>query len=114
MATYTVTAGHIAAHDKTLVTSTVDTVTFQGTGAGDVFEGTPTGAATQVEVMTDGTAAVYFTTDGSTPTVSGANTYKIPASGGVSAMAVAPLVNNGDIVVQLISAGTPVYDVSIA
>ena len=112
MGSYTVPAGSISAHDKTLVGSTVDTVTFDGTGGG-VFGGTPTGAASTVEILSDGTAAIYFTTDGTVPTVSGANTYKLPL-GTVSALQVAPLDNNGTIVVKLISAGTPVYSVSIA
>jgi hypothetical protein len=82
VANYPIAAGTIAAHDKTLTASTVDTVTF----------------ATQVEqlkVWTDGTAAVYFTVDGTTPTVSGAHCFKIPAtvlSETVNVQALAPRV----------------------
>jgi hypothetical protein len=63
-------------------------------------------------VLTDGTAPVYFTTNGTTPTISGGACYKIPQAGAPSALQVDsqdPFTE-----VQLISAGTPTYSVTIA
>lgn len=96
MATYSVLAGGLASHDNALVASTVDTVTFVDSVA-------------EVEVMTDGMSAVYFTVDGTTPTVSGAHCYKIPLA--LSALTV-NVPNPALAVVKLISAGTPVYSVT--
>ena len=97
MASYSVAAGEIAAYGKVLIASTVDTVTF----AND--RGT-------VRVTNDtGTAAIFFTVDGSTPTVNGAATYRVPASVGASAS-----VGSGSgatKTVKLISSGTPTYSV---
>lgn len=96
MASYSVSAGAIGAHNKTLVGGTVDTVTF----ADD---------ADLIEVVSDGAAALYFTLDGSTPTVWGENTYFMPAS--LSERTEAPGTPGGT-VVKLISSGTPTYSVS--
>lgn len=98
MASYSVAAGAIGAYAKTLVASTVDTITF----ADDVVG---------VEVVSDGSAAVYFTVDGTAPTVAGASTYLIPAGLMVRSVKSAP--SNG-VVVKVISAGTPVYSVARA
>lgn len=94
MATYTLTAGQIAAHAKTLTASTVDTVTFAADVQGNVRI-----------VNLDGTDRIYITTDGSTPTVGGAATHVLPA-----AMSVLELDITGASV-KLISAGTPTYSV---
>lgn len=77
----------------TLTASTVSTVTL------DVDYNS-------VEVVNvNGTAAVYFTVDGSTPTVKGAGTIVLPAAiGGVT-------VFNASRAIKLISTGTP--DVSV-
>jgi len=94
---YPIAAGTNAAHDKTLVASTVDTVTFAA-------------QVEQIKIWTDGTAAVYFTVDGTTPTVSGSHCFKIPAtvlSETVNVQTMAPTV-------KLVSAGTPVYSVGVA
>jgi hypothetical protein len=100
MASYTIAAfPAIAVHDKTLVASTVDTVTFAD-------------GARQAMVISDGTAKIYVTFDGSTPTASGASTHIMPA-------APCALTQNltqtdkttGGPAVKLISAGTPVYSV---
>lgn len=98
MASYTVAAGLIAAHAKTLVAATVDTVDFAGN-------------TSAVEVLSDGAAAIFFTTDGTTPTVNGGNCYVIPA-GGVSSVIVPDRDFDG--VVKLISSGTPTYSVTRA
>lgn len=96
MASYSVAAGERGAHRKTLVASTVDTVTFSR----DVD---------MVEVLNlDGAAEIYFTTDGSTPTVGGANTDVLPAA--VNAVE-RDVPTSGATVVKLISSGTPMYSV---
>lgn len=100
MASYQVAASGYSSQDNTLTASTVDTVMFLA-------------SALSVEVMADGTAAVYVTVDGSTPTVSGANTFKLPPVGSWTAL-VLSVPTEGAPVVKLISAGTPVYSVSIA
>lgn len=97
MASYTVAAGLVGAHAKTLVASTVDTVTFTAT---DLDE---------VEVLSDGTAAVYFTVDGTTPTVAGDGMWEIPAARAVRTVQVPTA---GATIVKLISSGTPVYSVA--
>jgi len=97
VATYAIAENDLAAHDKVLVASTVDTVTFHDTPR-------------LVEVLTDGAAAIYVTVDGSTPTVSGAGTYKLPA---VASSRVIPHGRIGQ-PVKLISSGTPTYSVSVA
>ena len=66
MASHVVAAGDIAVHDVTLVAGVVESVTF-------------TDDPQQVEVVTDGAAKTYVTTDGSTPTIGGGKTYVIPA-----------------------------------
>lgn len=96
MASYSVTTGQIGVHGKTLVASTVDTVTY----AEDI---------PQVTVVSDGAAALFYTLDGSTPTVNGANCYILPA-GAVSVDA-RWIPTSGATVVKLISAGTPTYSV---
>lgn len=95
MASYTVPAGEIGVHE-TLVASTADSVTF-------------TDDITEVEVLNrDGAAEIYFTVDGSTPTVGGENCRVLPAAiGGLELR-----VEHGD-VVKLISSGTPTYSVSV-
>jgi hypothetical protein len=98
MAAYSIAAGEVAAYAKVLVASTVDTVTFTASDRA------------RVRVYNDtGTAAIFFTVDGSTPTVNGANTYRVPASGGAY-MDVEVLTGSAT-VVKLISSGTPVYSV---
>lgn len=93
MASYSVTR----AKHATLAASTVDTVTL-------------TSPYPSVEVLNrDGAAAIYFTVDGSTPTVEGDNTFVLLDS--KSALEVN--TNSGTTsVVKLISAGTPTYSVT--
>jgi hypothetical protein len=93
MASFTVAAGAIACHDKTLGADTVDTVTF-------------TDDVEWVTVWSDGAAEMYFTFDGSAPTVSGANCYHLPAV--PSRIEIESLSEN---VIKLISHGTPKYSI---
>jgi hypothetical protein len=86
----------VGAHAITLSASTVDTVTI----ARD---------CDQVEVMSDGAAAIYFTVDGSTPTVAGKKAYALPAAVGARQVTVP---TSGSTVVKLISSGTPTYSVT--
>jgi hypothetical protein len=97
MASYTVASGQVGAHGKTLVASTVDTVTFTGEDPPDVT------------VISDGAAAVFYTVDGSTPTVNGANCYLLPAGVVSSDRRLIPTA--APAVVKLISSGTPTYSV---
>jgi len=96
MATHTVSSGQVGVHAVTLTANTVETVTF----ADDL---------TSVEVISDGAAAVYWTADGSTPTVGGNNCYFLPA-GAASVDTRQPMTASGT-VVQLISSGTPTISV---
>lgn len=97
MASHTIAAGAVAKHDVTLVASTVDTFTF----AVDVDT---------VQIISNGAAAAYYTLDGSTPTVSGANCFALPASAGAVVDERQP--KSGDVtVVKVISSGTPVISV---
>ena len=77
----------------TLVASTVTTLTF------DKYY---TKAVVQ---SVDGTAAVYFTFDGTTPSVAGTGSYVLPAA--IGSMEIAPIRGAGVLVVKLISSGTP-------
>lgn len=65
----------------------------------------------EVEILTDGTAAVWVTTDGSDAAVpatnSGSTAVRIPATGAWTSTV---LTLSGSLV-SLISAGTPVYSV---
>jgi hypothetical protein len=92
-----VAAGKVGAHAKTLVASTVDTVTF----ADDLDT---------VEVLSDGAAALYFTADGTTPVIGDDACWELPA-GATSARTV-PVPTAGGSVIKLISTGTPKYSVS--
>ena len=63
----------------------------------------------RAEVWVDGTAAVYFTTDGSTPIVGDGGSWEIPAG----AQLRDELTISGD-GLRLISAGTPKYSVTLS
>jgi len=80
----------------TLVAATVATVTL-------------TVDCRDVEVLNrTGDAEIFFTVDGSTPTVAGDNTHVLPAQIGSLIVAVP---ETGNTVVKLISSGTPSYAV---
>lgn len=112
MASYTVNYGELAAHAKTMVAATVDTVTF---AAGDPSSPGWGKMPAAIEVLSSGASDIYFTVDGSTPTVAGATTYRVPNVAGATKKV---KLNDGNaydaVVVKLISAGTPVYSVSRA
>lgn len=95
MAEYTVNEGEKGIRDKTLSADTVDTVTFDRLGP-------------LVEVLTDGAAPIYFTTDGTEPTVGGNSTHVLPAAPGRVGVNVA----GPDHIVKLVSPGAPTYSVS--
>ena len=91
---------HAKSVHKTLVAATVDDVTLTGRGG-------------RVEIMNrTGTAEIYFTLDGTAPTVKGDGTDVIPASVGASVILDASLAaDSGSEVIKLISSGTPEYSV---
>jgi hypothetical protein len=97
MASYEVATGLVGVHDKSLTANTVDTVTFA-----DVIG--------EVEVTNvSGTAKIFFTVDGSTPTVGGADTFELGAAAGASKTI--RLRTKGS-VFKLISSGTPEYSLT--
>ena len=69
MATHTVASGAVGTGLVTLAASTVDTVTFTGTDLNHV----------EIVVPSSSPADVWYTLDGSTPTVGGAACYFVPA-----------------------------------
>ena len=98
MADYAIAADAVAVHDKTLGAD-ADTVTFAR-------------PIERVEIITDGSAAVCVAVGGTVATVSGANTYVIPAQlGGVPGSKVITISGT---VLSIISAGTPTYSVQRA
>jgi hypothetical protein len=100
MAAYT--GGPRGCYGKTLVASTVDTVTF-------------TQNFDEIEVVISGGSPVYVTVDGSTPTVANPADWEVPV-----ALLVRKIPcdlnqvdsNTGGTVVLLISAGTPTYSIT--
>jgi hypothetical protein len=97
MASYTVAVGEHGAYEKTLVASTVDTVTFAGDLSG-------------VEVVNEGTTGIYFTVNGTAPTVGSQAAYYVPPT----SVRTVPSGEAGGTVVKLISSGTPKYSVAEA
>jgi hypothetical protein len=103
VADHNVTAAQIGAYAKTLAASTVDTVRLR------VDDDHP--PSDRIEVFSNGSAEIYFTVDGSPPTVGGAGTYFLPAA--MSSRDVEwPGGGDDDAVVKLISSGTPTYSVA--
>lgn len=96
-----IVGGGVVAKVKTvtLTAATVSTQTFTGFNA------------SMAEVTSlDGAAEVYFTVDGSTPTVGGENCHVLPAA--ISSLEVKEEIS-GDAVVKLISSGTPKISVRV-
>jgi hypothetical protein len=99
MATHTLVTGEKGSYGNALTESAVDTVTIEG-------------VCEAVEVTNEtGSKAIYFTTDGSTPTVKGANCHEIPAIAGRSVKVATESIKGENTVVKLIAAGTPEYSV---
>lgn len=98
MASHTIAADKVAKHAFTLVASTADTVTISG-------------ASDKVEIISDGTAAVYYSTNGTAATVAGAHCYLLPA--GAISVDVREYWDAADAVISLISAGTPTLSVQV-
>lgn len=94
MAALSISSAQVSA-TATLGAAAVDTVTV-----------TPGGSVEVVNV--DGAAAIWFSIDGSVPTVGGQNCAVLPAAIG-SLVVTFPPGNPG--IVSLISSGTPVYAV---
>src|SRR5947209_8731954 len=97
MAAYEVLAAEHGAYAKTLAANTEDAVTFDK----DIDA---------VEVWSDGTEAIYFTVDGTDPTVGGAGAWEVPK--GSALVRECPVPTAGNTIVKLISAGTPKYSVT--
>ncbi len=108
MASYTVPVGHIGVHEKTLVANTVDSVTF---ALGSTSNSGWANMSEQIEIITDGTADIYVTVDGTTPTVAGTDCWRVPAMAGASSFDVPRPTATSPVVVKLVSAGTPKYSV---
>lgn len=91
----------------TLVAATVATVTVTAdTDTVSAVLGDTT--TTKVEVVNrSGAAEIYFTVDGTAPTVGGTASYVLPAS--ICSYSVEGV--HGSVVVKLISSGTPTYSV---
>ncbi len=97
MASYMVAAGQRGVHRKTATANVVDTVTF-------------TDNVEQVEIINDGSAALYVTVDGQPPTVAGPHTDELPAGGPSSRTIAAPAFTGA--MVLLVSDGAPAYSVA--
>ncbi len=97
MAIHKIGRNEVGAHEVVLQANTVDTVEFASNLA-------------KVEVVSDGSAATYFTVDGGTPAVKGTACFYLPA-GAICSREVESKTNQPT-VVQLISAGTPKYSVA--
>lgn len=99
MTTTKLAQNDVGAHEKKLAASVIDVVEFERNLAA-------------VEVANiDGAGAIYFTVDGTDPTVGGAHCHLLPPFG-CSRTISAPL--DRPTVVKLISSATPIYDVSKA
>lgn len=105
-------SGHVGVHAKTLAAGVVDTVSFQlGVDTGSPGWGRMPRA---VEIITDGVADIYVTVDGSAPTVAGTHCYRVPAAAGATVLDVRSPDPQDQVIVKLVSAGTPTYSVSRA
>ncbi len=85
------------------------TVTLVAAAVSTVTVGTFNASRCEVTSL-DGAAEIYFTVDGSTPTVGGDNCIALPAA--ISSVEVAEEIA-GDVSVKLISSGTPKVQVRV-
>jgi uncharacterized protein YjlB len=99
MSVHKVARGAVGAYELKLVAATPDTVEFASN-------------LSSVEVVSDGSAAIYFTVDGDAPTVKGGDCFYLPA-GAICSREVESKTNASTIV-QVISPGTPTYSVARA
>jgi hypothetical protein len=103
MASFEIAADEVGAYDEKLSANTVDSVVFHA-------------ELDEVELISDGAAAIYFTVDGSTPTVGGKNCLHLPASPSVRVVSTPAPPNTRTTTrtttVKLISPGTPNYSVA--
>jgi hypothetical protein len=103
MATYTVAAGTVGAHAKTLTANTEDTVEFD--------ENISAARVLVLAAASGSTAPIYITGDGTAATVAGARTHALPAVAGAEAVIeLDPGVDD----IHLISAGAHTYSVEKA
>lgn len=85
-------------------------VRHQALVAATVATFTPTGNASTIEVVNrSGTAEVFVTADGSTPSVGGNDCDIVPALAGASTVIRRPTV--ADVTIKAISSGTPTITV---
>jgi hypothetical protein len=98
--TYTLALTDLGLYGKTLTANSEDQITVARSHAFDVVA---------LALLSDGTAAMYFTTDGTAPTVGGANTRELPA-GAIAQLTFSLPLNQTT--VRLISAGTPKYSLT--
>lgn len=96
MATYTIAVGENGAYEKALV-------------AGVFSEWDFGFSPRSLEIVHDGTAAVYFTTDGSNPVVAGNASRCVPKN---HSRVLVDIPGTGSPVIRCISVGTPVVSVS--
>lgn len=95
MAQHEISKGMVAVHDKTLTPGVIDVIRFGGDRQ-------------TVEVLSDGAAAIYVTTNGVEPTISGPHTYVLPASPSKRTLS-----HRGNEPLMLISPGSPTYSVTV-
>jgi hypothetical protein len=95
MTAYTISSGERAVHSKQLAAGVSDTVTLEDGSDG-------------LEVLSDGSAALFFSVDGTTATVGGGHCYELPqdATSANLAVSLAPGAT-----VSLISSAGVVYSV---
>lgn len=99
MANHTVAKNAVGEHDVVLTPNVVETVTFSQ-------------QVIPVEVISDGTAAVYYTLDGTDPAVGADQCYELPAgSPAVDTRTRGVLDSSAPTVVKLISTGSPTISV---
>lgn len=113
MAEHEVPHRHVGVHEKKLTPGEVDRVTFRGAAPGDQRPGWAN-AIKQLEVISDGAADIYITLGVDTePEVRGTMCWRIPGYAGSTVLPVpkAALADNGELQVNLISEGAPVYSV---
>lgn len=100
MGNFAIEAGEIGCYEKTLVPDAIDKVVV-----------TDADLPTSLECMTDGSARIYVTTDGSDPTIGGKHCFVLPA---VRCVRMIPIPNaaKGNVIVKLLSEGAPEYDIA--